>query len=205
MLALEVHHAPLVITFSDPSVHSEVRSVGVPGHRQLKVPVCAVAASMGEARPPAGENGQGEVVELGQQLLQPFRAGLGDEKVRVTGAASSAPPLPWGPSPPEGKARDSVEVGMKGAVAAKVRVVGATWVQVPLTGGIEGRQARQPGHRRRQVDGHDLVGGHVGGAVGRGRGQDGKGRRRRRRRGGARPPAVAPRECLRPGTPGARL
>ena len=86
-------------------------------------------------------------------------------------------PSLWGPAPPAGKTSDSVVVGMKGAVAANVNVVGPTWVQVPLTGGIEGRQARRPGHRRRQMDRHDLVGRHVGGAVGRGRGHDGEWRR----------------------------
>ena len=64
------------------------------------------------------------------------------EKVTVTGAASSAPPFPWGPAPPAGKTSDSVVVGMKGAVAANVNVDGPTWVQVPLTGGSKaGRPA----------------------------------------------------------------
>lgn len=45
--------APLVMTFSDPSVHWEVRSGGVPGQRQLNIPGWAVAASIGEGSAPA--------------------------------------------------------------------------------------------------------------------------------------------------------
>ena len=51
--------APLVITFSEPSVHSAIKDAGVPGHLQAKVPVWAVAASIGEVGGPAGAKERG--------------------------------------------------------------------------------------------------------------------------------------------------
>lgn len=65
-------------------------------------------------------------------------------KVTVCDAAISRPDLPWGPAAPAAKVRVSVEVGMKGAPAAKVNVDGPTWSQLPLTGGSKGGRFDDP-------------------------------------------------------------
>ena len=63
--------AALVISFSVPWVHCEVSSVGRPGQRHEKVPGL-VLGQVGPARGgAAGGEADREVVELGQELLQP--------------------------------------------------------------------------------------------------------------------------------------
>jgi len=51
--------APLVMTFSAPSIHSDVSEDGWFGHRQANVPTWAVVASAGELRGADGVNVNG--------------------------------------------------------------------------------------------------------------------------------------------------
>ena len=57
-------------------------------------------------------------------------------KVTTSGAASTAPLPVRGPAAPAGTVSVSVEVGMNGAVAAKVSVAGADCTHEPDTGGF---------------------------------------------------------------------
>ena len=65
--------APLVITFDCPGVHCDVSAVGS-ANRQANVPSCGWASSWGAASGPAGVKPDGQVAELGQELLQAERA-----------------------------------------------------------------------------------------------------------------------------------
>ncbi len=51
--------AALVMTFSDPSLHWEVKSGGRPGQRQAKAPGCEVARSAGGVVGSVGVNDSG--------------------------------------------------------------------------------------------------------------------------------------------------
>ena len=59
-------------------------------------------------------------------------------KLRVTGAASAPPAASRNPVGPAGMVSDSVEVGVKAAVAAKVTTVALVFFQAPGTGGLNG-------------------------------------------------------------------